>query len=682
MTLADYGILIAPDKKDETDKPAEANPTPELQSPDELSLPERPKEAMNGSQFAAHLLQVEDEIEKSLKKEKKSPLEIATQKKIAREKEIYQQIKIGNIPSHLRKLKDVSLTYENEKGQTVMGKIKVMPDYISIGDEKDNLKVPMTPYTAQLIAGQAGCILPTMKIVNEIAKQAKVKIQPKPKPAGGAMTGTRYFIEHNDTIQKQLRESESHGDYIPGDLVKGEKKDIILPERGEGDTHVVIYGWFPPGHPDFQGYSYKFHENTYVDYSHGVRLVADYIKIEIKDKDGKILKTEAKKLSDVLADKHRYWIAGNTVLKNSTSSYAKNPWAKLISADSIDQVANHASSDKGIPIDRPSELSSPFSSVSATTDDEKLTPPITVEPAPSDYSAHSSTPRITTASQSAPISVSTPSAPSQEPSATMPSSPAGEPTSTPDSSPLSPSSPPEASPTLQISDNDIPPFKPASSAKEFLKINAAPPPIPGPCAFFGDSLNENISFCPYLKDQKHDSIAKQNMRTTWLKDNIPTNLKDFKYAVVMIGGNDIGGNESVEAIFERMKLIWQLIKEANKTIKLHVCTITPFHGYKYYDKNPAINRRRIELNELIRNEANKSGSGLRLIDLCLPLDQGGLADSPDDLTAGLHESAVGTDKIHPNQEVLARTYGRVIQNLDRKEAEDGRSTAAPGLTGE
>jgi hypothetical protein len=61
-------------------------------------------------------------------------------------------------------------------------------------------------------------------------------------------------------------------------LVAGAKKDIVLC-RGLDDKHVAIYGGLRTPTAFWQGLNCTSHDANYVDYSHGVRLVADRMEV-------------------------------------------------------------------------------------------------------------------------------------------------------------------------------------------------------------------------------------------------------------------------------------------------------------------------------------------------------------------------------------------------------------------
>ena len=114
--------------------------------------------------------------------------------------------------------------------------MEVMPDYLAIGSDSDFVRIPMTPQTAQQIADQFGCTLPTRKMVDAIDRVAEVRLAPHPMTVDREAIKT--FAEHNAIIEKQ------RGDKPLGLLMIGSKKDIVLtPRIFEKPQRLAIYGW-------------------------------------------------------------------------------------------------------------------------------------------------------------------------------------------------------------------------------------------------------------------------------------------------------------------------------------------------------------------------------------------------------------------------------------------------------
>ncbi|MFO1512715.1 MAG: hypothetical protein U1F83_07355 [Verrucomicrobiota bacterium] len=69
----------------------------------------------------------------------------------------------------------------------------VTPDYLAVGTDADYFLTPLTPLTAQFIADQLDCTLPTRKMVDAIYAAAAVKFAPSPIPPSAAMTTVPVF---------------------------------------------------------------------------------------------------------------------------------------------------------------------------------------------------------------------------------------------------------------------------------------------------------------------------------------------------------------------------------------------------------------------------------------------------------------------------------------------------------
>ncbi|WP_202552332.1 hypothetical protein [Ginsengibacter hankyongi] len=183
----------------------------------------------------------------------------------------------GNVPSFLRKFVKIKTSITTSKGKKINAVYFVLPDYLSIGSDKDFARIPLTPMAAQSIADSLHCFLPTRKMVNDIYKAAKMKLEPVPMYAFRDSAVTMY--QHNLIIEGQRR--------LRKGLIAGIKKDVVISGkiiRDHKPNRVAIYGWHKldgnPIQPLYTG-----HINWYVDYSHGIRLVYSTIYINKKPMD-------------------------------------------------------------------------------------------------------------------------------------------------------------------------------------------------------------------------------------------------------------------------------------------------------------------------------------------------------------------------------------------------------------
>ncbi len=220
----------------------------------ELKIKKRKADALTGSQF--YKLIVDTNLSLS-----------------AREEMIWRAVKDGNIPSFLRKLSSIEINKViDAKNYKLV--IYIIPDYLSIGTDTDYFYMPTTPMLAQRIANLTHTLLPTKSMVDEIYRQAVIKLEPQPIPPTKAMTSVPIFRMHHEIVQKQLQALGSN--YKQGSLTAGNKKDIIISNKIYRQTspRVVIYGWHKLDGKAIQPV-YNKHTNTWADYSHGVRLISD-----------------------------------------------------------------------------------------------------------------------------------------------------------------------------------------------------------------------------------------------------------------------------------------------------------------------------------------------------------------------------------------------------------------------
>jgi hypothetical protein len=194
-----------------------------------------------------------------------------------REEAIARELLRGNLPEFLRKWQPITIRGKDKAGREHSATVEVMPDYLAIGSDTDFIRVPMTPQTAQPVADAFGCALPTRKLVDEIDRNATVRLDPIPFTEAREVTET--FVRHNELIEKQ------RAGKTLGDLVAGIKKDIVVTNRlAENANRVAIYGWHKLDGTPIQPLSIV-HVNSYMDYSHGVRLIRRTVIVDGKPRD-------------------------------------------------------------------------------------------------------------------------------------------------------------------------------------------------------------------------------------------------------------------------------------------------------------------------------------------------------------------------------------------------------------
>ena len=221
-----------------------------------LSLPQRSSNAISGDDFYKSVFALP---------------------RIEREELAKKEITEGNVPSFLRKFVKIETSITAPDGKKISAYYFVLPDYLSIGSDEDFARIPLTPMAAQWIADSLHCFLPTRKMVNDIYKAAKVKLEPVPMYAFRDSSVTMY--QHNLIIegQRKLRKG----------LIAGIKKDVVITDmltRSPKPNRVAIYGWHKPDGKPIQPL-YTGHVDWYVDYSHGIRLVYRTIYVNKKPMD-------------------------------------------------------------------------------------------------------------------------------------------------------------------------------------------------------------------------------------------------------------------------------------------------------------------------------------------------------------------------------------------------------------
>jgi hypothetical protein len=185
---------------------------------------------------------------------------------------VVKEILAGNIPSFLKKFERINTSITDSiTGKTIKAEYFVSPDYLSIGTDDNWARINITPLAAQKIADSFNCFLPTRKMVDDIYKAAKVKLEPVPMYAFRDSTPTMWH--HHLIIEGQRNGKKG--------LIAGIQKDVVISGKISRDPkpdRVAIYGWHKldgnPIQPLYTGHVY-----WWVDYSQGIRLVYRKIKV-------------------------------------------------------------------------------------------------------------------------------------------------------------------------------------------------------------------------------------------------------------------------------------------------------------------------------------------------------------------------------------------------------------------
>jgi hypothetical protein len=183
---------------------------------------------------------------------------------------IFDQVASGNVPSFLRTMVTITVT-GIVGGSSRTAQYAVIPDYLAVGSDTDFFRMPMTPILAQWLCDRFNCTMPTRKMVDDIWSRSAHKLAPQPIAPSADMITVPVFYTHHQMVESQRVTAGAP----LGALISGIKKDVVitpqLPTR-PAPPRVAIYGWHYQSGTAIQPLS-LVHENTYADYSHGIRLV-------------------------------------------------------------------------------------------------------------------------------------------------------------------------------------------------------------------------------------------------------------------------------------------------------------------------------------------------------------------------------------------------------------------------
>jgi hypothetical protein len=185
-----------------------------------------------------------------------------------------QWFRQGAVPAWWWRFRKITVRGVDAYGHKAKIVYWVSPDYWVVGTRQNWVRVPLTPMAAQQMMNGAGAIFPTKKMVDQIYRQARVKLSPMPMYAFRDSSITMYH--HHLIIEGQRRGRKG--------LIAGIKKDVVTTHRlvaGPTPNRVAIYGWHRPNAMPIQPL-YTGHVNWYVDYSHGIRWVYAYARVNGK----------------------------------------------------------------------------------------------------------------------------------------------------------------------------------------------------------------------------------------------------------------------------------------------------------------------------------------------------------------------------------------------------------------
>jgi hypothetical protein len=200
-----------------------------------------------------------------------------------REERILSWLKQGYWPRSQSRFKPIQVI---ERGHRLV--YWVSADYLNLGSDADSILIPMAWPTVRALVAEWNVLLPTAKMVDQIYQQSDRIYWPHAYAPSDVMSDKAVFVEHDAWIR-----ARPGFDFHEFPLVSGHKKDLVAAKPLlDKPQKLAIYGW----HTIANGVAIQpqslWHADFYVDYSHGIRLVAP--KAEL---DGKVVSI-AKVLKD------------------------------------------------------------------------------------------------------------------------------------------------------------------------------------------------------------------------------------------------------------------------------------------------------------------------------------------------------------------------------------------------
>jgi hypothetical protein len=191
-----------------------------------------------------------------------------------------KEILSGNVPSFLKKFRAIHVSVrDSSTGRMIKAVYYVAPDYLSVGSNLDWARINITPLAAQQIADSFNCFLPTRKMVDDIYRAAKVKLEPV--PMYGFRDSTPTMWHHHLIVEGQRKGRKG--------VIAGIQKDVVLSGKISRDStpdRVAIYGWHKLDGSHIQPL-YTGHVYWWVDYSQGIRLIYRKIKVDMPGRRSK-----------------------------------------------------------------------------------------------------------------------------------------------------------------------------------------------------------------------------------------------------------------------------------------------------------------------------------------------------------------------------------------------------------
>jgi hypothetical protein len=192
-------------------------------------------------------------------------------------------------------------------GNQYTATFKVSKDALRAGDANDSFRFSVNHRTAQHIADELECVLPTPYLSDQIWKQATVKLpslsQTRSWHADGTMADTDRMLEQSERVDKLIAQHVAK--VGKSGLIADVGKDWVThpelwqpyspsPRCEKGHPRAMNYGWHwdvPPGHKGQEFYAStmpgvrviqpaaRCHTIPHVDYSQVVRLIRRDVEV-------------------------------------------------------------------------------------------------------------------------------------------------------------------------------------------------------------------------------------------------------------------------------------------------------------------------------------------------------------------------------------------------------------------
>jgi len=191
-----------------------------------------------------------------------------------------KQFFAGNTPSFMHFLRPVTMT---ANGISIT--LFVTPEVLSVGNDEDYMRFPLSPLAGKFIGDKFDMSLPTKGIVDALYRAADVKLAARGLVADATIAkdgmhqeGAGFSWHHNEIIDGQLQAANKFDDHQIHLFAGHKKEPIISTYAAQNPGKLDFYGLYGANGVAIQ--RNPAHGWTYADYSHGLRLVHKSVILE------------------------------------------------------------------------------------------------------------------------------------------------------------------------------------------------------------------------------------------------------------------------------------------------------------------------------------------------------------------------------------------------------------------